>query len=597
MYKKTLTLLPAFAALFVGGIGQPVEAPSCKCVPGDSCWPSQSVWQQLNHDVNGSLIRTEPIAESCYPGAGEDLADCSYVVTEWSVQDFQTLNPIGRVLPWNITCPPVDYKANQVPDTPCILGINPIYAVNATTRSAIKATLAFAQKHNIRLTVTGTGHDLLGRSDGYGSLEVWLRHFRNGIDFQETYTSATGCTNTNWTGSAIRINGNYQWRDVSQVAEANNRIVTTGGSVSVGAIGGWPSGGGHGPATQFLGFGADQVLEAEIMLADGRVVTVNGCENADLYRAIRGGGPGYGVVLSMTVKAHPNVDVVTVHHLNIVPRIATADDSALLDAVAVILQLYPNLIDAGVGGYTYWYSHNAVPAVLNSTSGYTHNVWTIGQGPDAAHAALDPFVNTLRSQFNGSLLISENYTVYQDYWSFYMSELAYDDAQGNTLIMSSRIIERSQLSDPAAVRTAVGVISDAPGQVNSNVGLLVGGGQVAADVADPFSGLHPAWRKAVYAVVTVREVPLRATAAERSAMQKDMLAKGAAMKKLAPGTGAYLNEADREDPDYIEDFYGSNYPSHLAAKKKYDPNHLFYCPTCVGAEAFVETPNGPLCRA
>ncbi|KAI3331453.1 FAD-binding domain-containing protein [Xylariaceae sp. AK1471] len=595
MYR-TLPASSFIALLLTSALGQNVASSSCKCVPGDKCWPSEVVWGHFNQDVNGSLIQTKPLARACYPGQGEDRADCDYIVKEWSVQDFQTANPIGRVLPWNITCPPVDYAAGVAPTT-CSLGINPIYAVNATTRSAIKATMQFAQQRNIRLVITGTGHDLLGRSDGYGGLEVWLRYYRNNIEFQKTYTSATGCTNSDWKGSAIHIDGNFQWRDVAQVAKANNVIVATGGSVSVGAIGGWPSGGGHGPATHALGFGSDQVLEAEVMLADGRIVTANSCKNADLYRALRGGGPGYGIVLSMTVKAHPNVNVVAVHHLSIVPRVATANNSALLDAVAVILQLYPDLIDAGVGGYTYWYNHNTVVSVGNSTSGYKHGVWTIGQGLDVARGALQPFVDRLRSQFNSSLSIEDDYVTYPDYWSFYNNELAYLDAQGSTLIMSSRIIERSQVTDFSAVRSAVETISHAPGQENSNVGLLVGGGQVAKDGADPFSGLNPAWRRASYAVVTVRTVPLHTTNQERNAIQDDMLAKGAAMKKLAPGTGAYLNEADRNDPDYIEDFYGVNYPSHLAVKRKYDPGNQFYCPTCVGSEAFVERSDGPLCLA
>jgi len=72
--------------------------------------------------------------------------------------------------------------------------------------------------------------------------------------------------------------------------------------------------------------------------------------------------------------------------------------------------------------------------------------------------------------------------------------------------------------------------------------------------------------------------------------------KGAATKKLAPETGGYMNEGDRHDPDYKTTFYGTNYASHLTAKKKYDPEGVFYCPSCVGAEAWVDRPDGALCR-
>jgi hypothetical protein len=74
-----------------------------------------------------------------------------------------------------------------------------------------------------------------------------------------------------------------------------------------------------------------------------------------------------------------------------------------------------------------------------------------------------------------------------------------------------------------------------------------------------------------------------------------MLSRTALMERFAPGTGAYMNEADRQDPNYIQNFYGDNYVSHLATKNKYDPNNVFYCATCVGSENFIEKPDGPLC--
>lgn len=327
---------------------------------------------------------------------------------------------------------------------------------------------------------------------------------------ERKYTSATGCSKSSWNGSAININGNYQWRDVAKVAAANNVIVATAGSVSVGAIGGWPSGGGHGPATNSYGFGADQILEAEVLLADGRIVIENVCENSDLYRALRGGGPGYGIVLSTTVKAWPNVDVVTAHHLTVIPLNATAANSTLLGAVSILLQEYPRLIDAGVAGYTYWYNNYITIAVANSTSGYPHGVWTIGQDLDAARAALKPVIDRLQQKFNSSLTIQDDYATYSDYWSFYHTETALNAPESKTMLMSSGMIENHQVSNFTAVRDAVEIITNAaPGQYNSNCVLLVGGGgQVVRDGKDPYSGLNPAWRRASYAVVAIRTIPL-----------------------------------------------------------------------------------------
>lgn len=69
-------------------------------------------------------------------------------------------------------------------------------------------------------------------------------------------------------------------------------MVVGGGSPTVSSTGGWMQGGGHGPASHTFGLGADQVLEAEVVLANGTLDTANACQNQDLYTAIRGGGAG-----------------------------------------------------------------------------------------------------------------------------------------------------------------------------------------------------------------------------------------------------------------------------------------------------------------
>jgi FAD/FMN-containing dehydrogenase len=129
------------------------------------------------------------------------------------------------------------------------------------------------------------------------------------------------------------------------VAEANGKIVVGGGTPSVTTAGGWMQGGGHGPASREFGLGADQVLSARVVFADGCVVTASPYENQDVYFAIRGGGPGtYGVVLSTVIKAWPMVDV-KVQSIAIAPL--TTNTSALLDAIAILYSAYPDLNDAG----------------------------------------------------------------------------------------------------------------------------------------------------------------------------------------------------------------------------------------------------------
>jgi hypothetical protein len=58
--------------------------------------------------------------------------------------------------------------------------------------------------------------------------------------------------------------------------------------------------------------------------------------------------------------------------------------------------------------------------------------------------------------------------------------------------------------------------------------------------------------------------------------------KARSMRELAPDTWNYMNEADRLDPLFLEDFYGGSLEKLREVKRKYDPRSLFYCPTCVG---------------
>ncbi|KAL2134877.1 hypothetical protein VTI74DRAFT_10603 [Chaetomium olivicolor] len=594
-----MRLQTALSLFFTLGLAAETEAqrkpaPKCRCTPGDDCWPKACQWQALSKSLGkGKLIENSPIAESCYDGPHKDLNNCAYVAKMWSDQDFQTSNPIGRPYPYNITCAPVDYAAGETPAS-CILGSLPTYAVNATTRRDISLTLDFAKRNNIRLVVASTGHDLNGRSDGYGGLEIWLRHFRNGIYFQETFKSAKQCTKSGWKGSAIHIDGAYQWRDVYKVAEANNVIAVGGGAFSPGAIGGWPSGGGHGPATHNFGMGADQILEAEVMLADGRVITANHCENADLFRAIRGGGPGYGIVLSQHIKAYPNVDVVTAHRLAFAPLQQTTENADLLDAIAVLHQHLPGLSEKGVAGF--WFRNFPMAYVGEAHSGYTHGVWTIGKRQAEAEEAIAPLLEAL-DKFKDKLFISSTFKEYPDYWSFFHAESGLYDPVGSTSMITSRLINADAVADYQKVREAIEVVGGKPDEIVSNVILLVSGGQVFKDAADKSSGLNPAWRVSPFLLVSGQGIPKVASREVRDYVQQQVTyVKGGALKKLAPNTGGYMNEGDRHDPDYIQTFYGANYESHLAAKKKYDPNGVFYCPTCVGAEAWIERPDGPLCR-
>ncbi|PSN74069.1 FAD-binding domain-containing protein [Corynespora cassiicola Philippines] len=568
---------------------------ACKCIPQDDCWPATSAWNELNGTTSGKLIKTTPVALPCYPGAQFDESLCSYIYSQWTNASFQSSNPVGLFAPTNITCPPIDLASGQQPGT-CTLGTNPVYAVNSTDIEHVQAAVDFARSHNVRLVIKSTGHDLLGRSDGPGSLEIWLRHLRKGISFQESFVPE-GCSEAKWTGNAFKIGGGYVWGDVYAEAEKHGVIVVGGGAASVSAIGGWMQGGGHGPASRQFGVGADQVLEAEVFLADGNLIIANACQNQDVYFAIRGGGPGtYGVVVSTVIKAWPMVNV-TVQNLAI--GSLTPETGPLLEAVTDIYQEFPDLNDAGYAGYGSWSIANPAPLFANFTSGYVHGVYVFNKTEEEARKAFDPLLEKLSAYNMSSLFVSVTYVAFPDFWSFYWAASSYQQPAGSdTGAMGSRFFDRSSLQkDRKAVRDTMDTIAGTPDEYTIQALQLVSGGQVFKDAQDEYSGLNPTWRKSYFFHVVARGWVSGASDVEIEEVRADILSKTRAMEALAPDTGTYMNEASRLDPEWKKNFYGEHLQRLEDIKRRRDGNDLFYCPTCVGSDNWAPDGDGRLCRA
>jgi FAD/FMN-containing dehydrogenase len=121
--------------------------------------------------------------------------------------------------------------------------------------------------------------------------------------------------------------------------------------------------------------------------------------------------------------------------------------------------------------------------------------------------------------------------------------------------------------------------------------------------------VNPAWRTTQSFLITANMVPDNATPAQlKNASDTLTYEIMEPWRKIAPnseGGGVYLNEADIQEPNWQEDFYGAaNYQKLLAIKKKYDPKDLFYATTAVGSEKWevrdeeqgLQTQNGRLCR-
>lgn len=140
-------------------------------------------------------------------------------------------------------------------------------------------------------------------------------------------------------------------------------------------LAGWSTGGGHGWLSSEFGMGADNTLQATVVLPSGEIVTANECQNTDLLWAIRGGGGGtFGVITKLTVKAHPMPQATT---WSLSMAKISNDTSAWWKLLARIHAELPALKAGGLQGY---YTIAGPPSTSTLTFGWTFNLYNKSNG-------------------------------------------------------------------------------------------------------------------------------------------------------------------------------------------------------------------------
>lgn len=167
---------------------------------------------------------------------------------------------------------------------------HPGMIVNCLDVADVINCVNFGRENQLLIAVRGGGHNGGGLGICDGGIVIDL----SGIKFVRVDTN----------DSTVRVGGGNLWSEVDHATHAFGLAVPAGVVSSTG-VGGLTLGGGVGHLSRKYGLTIDNLLEADIVLADGTFVIANAQQNADLFWAIRGGGGNFGIVTSFKFQAHP----------------------------------------------------------------------------------------------------------------------------------------------------------------------------------------------------------------------------------------------------------------------------------------------------
>ena len=398
---------------------------------------------------------------------------------------------------------------------------HPALVVHPVNVRDIQATLSFVSSHHLPLAIRCGGHSYAGYSSCEGGLVVDMSGFRS-IDISSDKSRA-------------RIGGGMLCGTVEIETAKAGVAAVLGQCPSVG-VGGYLLGGGVGPLMSKYGLGCDNILAADLVLADGRQVRVDALQDPDLYWAIRGGGGNFGIATAFEVALHP---VSKVFAGNI--SLESGDAGKPLRAFRDFLPTAPDeltliaLISADP-------KHKPVLDVQACFAGGQEEgektLAALRRQPAVVHdtVQLRPYLELEQ------MVPVEIPPSYSEHYSGYFTEM-----------------------DEQRIEILARAFSNAPVPVECFLVHLHGAVTRLAVAATPF----PLRRDGIaFDVAAHWETP----AGQRAASEWIKVLKS----QLPAGDGGnYVNVMDREEEGSVRRAYGANYARLQQVKAKYDPHNLF----------------------
>ncbi|KAH6628195.1 hypothetical protein F5144DRAFT_654272 [Chaetomium tenue] len=543
-------------AIALAGCAVKVGSSQCLSLPGDPNWPNTTLWGKLNSTVGGRLVATVPIGSVCHEPNYDPVA-CTLLQQKWMVPGTHSETSSSVMQPYfaNQSCDPFTSAS-----TPCELGNYVSYAVNVSGAADIQAAVNFARTNKVRLVVRNTGHDYFGRSTGAGGLAIWTHHL-NSIDF-------VPWSDTYFTGTAMKIGAGVMGYQAAQAADAAGVVAVTGECPTVG-LAGFTMGAGHSSLSSSFGLGADQVLSYEVVTANGLLVTASPTENSDLYWALSGGGPGtYAVVVSMTVKTHPQA---LIGGASLQLSAAYTTQAKFDEALTALHALLPNMTDQGA--HVIYTATNQL-LQLNPVTIYNST------GEHIRDVVLAPFLSTLTTL---GIPFAAKYTTlpFLTHYDTYMGPLPNGALAVSAYQFGSRLIPRTILQTPTTNTALQLTLQNLTAQ-----GLILAGSAAAyrAPPHTPPNAVLPAWRTTAVQLQLITRWDSAPEAWPRMLRDQEWITGEVVprVEAVTPGGGTYVNEADFRQPGWKEDFFGGNWERLSAVKRKWDAGGLFYALRGVG---------------
>ncbi len=396
------------------------------------------------------------------------------------------------------------------------------------------AAVNFARTHGLLVAVRGGGHSWPGHSVCDDGLMIDLSRMRS--------------VRVDLATKTVRAQGGALWGDVDHESQAFG-LATPGGAVSTTGIGGLTLGGGSQTwLIRKYGNSADNLLSADVVTANGNLLTANDKENEDLFWALRGGGGNFGVVTSFEYRLHP-----------VGPLVLGGAAFFLWDKAKEVTDFYLDYVkglpDELTTALFYW---NAPPAPFLPESIHGQRVAIIaacyadaaeaGEGVVAPIRALKPAVD---------MLAPLPYTGLQSMFDPLFPKGIYSYAKSDYF----------DKIPPAMVDDMIAWAERKPAPLSLTHLNHFGGamGRVAND-ATPF-----AQRDATFAFSQDAFWEKREDTATNVRWAKDYWQ---AMRAYSP-RGAYINFMADEGEDRVRESYCGNYKRLVQIKRKYDPDNLF----------------------